>query len=540
MARSRAEPGATGRRAQLDRRAPERDRALRPAATVRGRSGAGGDRGAIDRRVVGEVGEPEHLLEVTELLGRSEQRGGLVGGARRGTRRRGQVPGLPRVLGEPGRRAEVGRLAQHLEVGPVQREALAGQQLGVDDLGQQGVAELDGVVALGEHLGRDRLADQLVERLGPPDAGPDRPQQWLAHAPAGDRRDPGQSLDLGVQPLQAGVQHLRERPRQLARGCGLEQLLREVGVALRARHHRAQPVLGDRAAPDRGGEPAQLVGREGRQLEALHARVAPQLTEQRAQRVAAVQVIGAVGGHHEHVLAAEPAGQEAQHVAGRRVRPVHVLDHQQQRVLRRARGRQSRDDPVEQLQATGIVARRRGGRSCARQQARKRRARCDHGVHRGGASGERTQRLGERQVRQPDLAQVHAVHGDGGCPVASGDLGDVAEEPGLAHAGVGPEQHETRYAAPRLGQVGQDLGHLVLAGHEVGGHAAGHASDPGSDLRRAPPPASARSGVGAGGASSACEAGSGVAGRVLPGSAGRARRGAFRRCGQARRARSWR
>ena len=60
-----------------------------------------------------------------------------------------------------------------------------------------------------------------------------------------------------------------------------------------------------------------------------------ELGEQRAERVAAVQLVGAVGRDDEQRLVAERGGEEAQERARGRVGPVQVLDDQQHRGVAR-------------------------------------------------------------------------------------------------------------------------------------------------------------------------------------------------------------
>ena len=72
---------------------------------------------------------------------------------------------------------------------------------------------------------------------------------------------------------------------------------------------------------------------EPRELDPARARVALELGQQRAQRVAAVQLVGAVGGDHQHALGPQAAGEEDEEGAGRAVGPVDVLEHERERLL---------------------------------------------------------------------------------------------------------------------------------------------------------------------------------------------------------------
>jgi hypothetical protein len=91
----------------------------------------------------------------------------------------------------------------------------------------------------------------------------------------------------------------------------------------------------------------------------VRERVARQLGQQRAQRVTAVQLVGAVGAHDQHPLLAERAGEEAHEPAGGAVRPVQVLDDEQQRLLRghRVEHREQRLEHPHLLGLRPLVAR---------------------------------------------------------------------------------------------------------------------------------------------------------------------------------------
>ena len=54
--------------------------------------------------------------------------------------------------------------------------------------------------------------------------------------------------------------------------------------------------------------------------------------------------------------------------------------------------------------------------------------------------------IGSVFAAEADLAQVHAVTGDRGRPLRDRDVREVREQPGLADAGVRPEQHQGRVA----------------------------------------------------------------------------------------------
>jgi hypothetical protein len=140
----------------------------------------------------------------------------------------------------PARRRATSRQAglQGTGQGGVQLDPLAGQQLGVDRLGQQRVAEHVAVAAAG--LGQQQL---LVDRLAQPlqqllvvHAG-DRCQQRPGHARAGRGGHAQQLLGAVAQPHQPGQQHLPQAGGQHPRVdalAGQQQLLGKERVPLRA------------------------------------------------------------------------------------------------------------------------------------------------------------------------------------------------------------------------------------------------------------------------------------------------------------------
>ena len=160
----------------------------------------------------------------------------------------------------------------------------------------------------------------------------------MPHPAAGDGGDAQHLLRRRGALLDPGEQDVGQRHRQrLAVQPGGQQLLGVERVALGAGDDVVDRGLGQR--PGRGGQPADQradvgVGQRA-ELEPLHAGQPHQLGQQRPQRVAAVQVVGAVGGDHGDRLVGEPGQQVAQQVAAGPVGPVHVLQHEQQRAVRR-------------------------------------------------------------------------------------------------------------------------------------------------------------------------------------------------------------
>jgi hypothetical protein len=255
------------------------------------------------------------------------------------------------VLGQLGGGARVGR--QPLLIGEqpgqhaMQPGALTGQQVRVDRLPQQRVPERVPVRAVrDQQLLRDHLpyrvlvtgerqpgrgADQLV--VGPPPGGRGHPQHALRRVGEPFHPAEQQRGQPGGEPVVFGGPVRR-------RG---QQLLRVVGVALGAGDDAVEDrgVHGgfwtSRAGPGAAGvhrtgtfrmgagtlrvrQRGQVLGQGGRRQRAQrqggHGGQALQFGQDRAERMAAVQIVGAVGADDRDPLGAQHPGQEREQVAG--------------------------------------------------------------------------------------------------------------------------------------------------------------------------------------------------------------------------------
>ena len=99
---------------------------------------------------------------------------------------------------------------------------------------------------------------------------------------------------------------------------------------------RAKSSSTRRASGRRPEDPGELrddlLAREALQRDALDDRGALGLGHQRPQRMAAVQLVGAVGGDEQHALVARVAHEEGQEVARGAVGPVDVLEDEHERL----------------------------------------------------------------------------------------------------------------------------------------------------------------------------------------------------------------
>ena len=116
-----------------------------------------------------------------------------------------------------------------------------------------------------------------------------------------------------------------------------------------------------------------MLGQGGRlqraELDGGHGRQALQLRQDRAEGMAPVQVIGAVGADDRHPLGAQDPAEEREQVTGGRVRPVQVLEHQQDRGRGGQLGQQSQHRAEHLLPGhAGLIAAGRSGGPALRQQ----------------------------------------------------------------------------------------------------------------------------------------------------------------------------
>lgn len=156
------------------------------------------------------------------------------------------------MMGDGGRALRVGALLEApLERPPepqVQLGPLAGKEVGLDHLAQEGMAELVGAVVL---HGQDVRVDGLAQRVA--QGRPVEVARVVEHRmiePLPDGEQPQQPSGGLGQPLDAQHQRVTQRVR---RGpAGREQLLAEQRVAAGARPQALQQVVGRGGAEDVG------------------------------------------------------------------------------------------------------------------------------------------------------------------------------------------------------------------------------------------------------------------------------------------------
>ena len=430
------------------------------------------------------VPQLEGAVVVPLCLGRRAR--SVRGGPRRhrGEQRLRLVAGLPPVDGERGRGRGVDRLAVDEPVLDgarercVQADALPRHEVLVDGFGDQRVPERVHVGARldDEHVAVDGDTQPLVQ-LGVCDGGELHDRAVVQ--PATRRGDHPQDLDAGVRQVRHPGQHqVAESLRQTLAGGDGEQLFGVQGVALRAGQHLADPRPVRLRAEDLLRHLQDLGPAERSQGERRAAAAAVGLGQEAPQRVPAMELVGPVRQHEQHPLR-DVADEVRQDRARGPVRPVQVLDDEQDgRRLRRGR-QQVADGLGQPVRATTPV----GRPDC--------RGRCERGHQPGQRGPVRThgerERLGVQLRDQPPYRLHHGRVGDEPVtdveartdaddePPSLGLYGECAQQSGLADAGVPRHRVHRAVAARDAVERLLEVAALGRAAHEVrGGDACGH------------------------------------------------------------------
>ena len=333
----------------------------------------------------------------------------------------------------------------------MQLGSLARQQIVGHDLPQERVTEGVEALLVGHHeLRGDRLADRHA-RVDVRSRGED-----LVVQPPARGEQAEQLLRVGREPFDAQHQRVAQRRRQrpAAVHARRQQLLGKQRIALRAHEQAIEQVVAGRLAEDVAQLLGELLARQRMQLHPARAGIALELGEQRPQRVAAVQLVRAVAGDHEHALAAQRRSQIDEEGARGAVGPVQVLDRQQQALLA-GQQLQQLEQRVEQPRLRGgLVVRRlrtppepgedlrEGGAGGLR----------ERGEGRIAGAGERAQGADDRRVRQLALPQLDAVAADHADVLGLRGLLELAQQARLADAGLAGHEGQRRPSADGFGQ----------------------------------------------------------------------------------------
>ncbi len=358
------------------------------------------------------------------------------------------------------------------EVG-VQPGPLAREQVVVDRLAEERVAERVGPAAGGgQHVGLDRGAERPLE-LGRAEVG-DGGQQPVAHLPprhGDDADDPAGGL---VEAVEVDQQDVRELAGDLSRPGGAHELLDEERVALGPVDDGDVLGLGHGGGVERADETAYVVGGERVELEPVDTAQPHPLGHLPAQRVAPVEVVGAVGDD-ERDAGKSPGEEEAEHVAGGLVGPVGVLDdHEDGRLLGHG-GEEVAERVVDVAAVEGLVARRglAAADAPAGLEAGERGVLLEHARGDLGLVGhDAAEDLGEGEVGQRAVGEVEAVSGDH-LPVGlDRGVAQGHQDAGLPDARVAGDEHRAD-GRDVLGRANAELGgellQLGIASDEIGG-----------------------------------------------------------------------
>ena len=401
-----------------ERRLEQRELAFWIAERAGGLGGAGehGDAvGAGQRLGVRHlVPQVERAVEQRRHLAVGVHALGGRRGAHRGGQRRRLVARRGEVMGDGGGGLRAGTVVEMLLQRPRQAQmqlgALGGKQVLLDDLAQERVAESrDAVVLHDQDVRVDGLAQRVAQRARLEVA---RLLQQAMIEPLPDGDEPQQLPHALGEPLDPQHQRVAQRVgcRAASVEPGRQQLLAEQRVAARAGPQPLQQIGRGRSPEDVGELLGQLVAGERVERDAERARIELQLGQQGTERVLAVQLVAPVGGDDQDPLAGQAASQERQRRSRRAVRPVQILDHEQDRALA-AEAVEQRQQSLEQLRLAALAGTlRRGAES--RQQRRDGRA-DRRGQRRVAAARERPERSHQREVRQLALpAEVDRLAGE--------------------------------------------------------------------------------------------------------------------------------
>ena len=284
-------------------------------------------------------------------------------------------------------------------------------------------------------------------------------EQPVAHARAGDGRQAQHGLRGGAQGLDAQHERVGQVGRQALAAGGGRQLLGEERVALGAGEELVDQARLGPAAEDPGQLRHHLLAREALERHALDDRGALGLGHERSQGMAAVQLVGAVGGEQQDALLAGVAHEEGQEVARRPVGPVDVLEDEHER-LRLGQAPQQREQQLEHAPLRG--RRLRGGGVELGEQRRE--------ADRAPAQlvgAQPPQGADDRREGQLAVAEVDAVAGEHARALFAGAGGELRDQPRLADARLAGDEHDRGPPVGGALQSGAEPGQLALAPHEL-------------------------------------------------------------------------
>lgn len=259
----------------------------------------------------------------------------------------------------------------------------------------------------------------------------------------------GEGFDADEEEVAQGV----GEPGVAAGAGGDGEFLDEEGVALGAGEDLVDGGVVGFGGEDSGELAGDLGAVEAGQFEALDGAQPVEFGEEGPERVAPVDVVGAVAGEDEEAAGAQGAEEVGDEAAGGGVGPVQVLDDEDDG----AGGGEVFEETGGQVEEAGgafLAGAGEGGFAEVGQEPG------EFALLPGGAGGELlgeqaaqgAQHGGERGEGQSFGAALHAgAEGDEG-PVSGGFGGELLQEPGLADAGLAADQQGPGFSCPYLRQ----------------------------------------------------------------------------------------
>ena len=378
---------------ELGRGPVGRERLWGRAALVAGRAELelhlGTARGIVDAERERPAQQAGRVLE-------GQARGGIGRGEQRVAHRAAGIAehgGGPEVVGQVGGGCVRARL-QGLADRQVQHRAPVGRQAVVERAPHELVREAPAQLVTGKLL-HHAAARRLLERLGQHRrvelaAAPQQVEAEFGTGDGGQLEHAGRACVEPAEALRDDLAHALggrdrlERPRELetpARArdrAGLDQRLPQLAEQEGVAAGQAAERGGERpgvvvARGSRGAleELADLVGREAGQPQAQHVSLAPQLGEGVGELRGHVGLGVAEGGDDEQARVDAVAGEVPQQEQRGAIRPVAVLEHDDERPAAAERREQLADGAVQPV-ALGVLVRAHGGaeRACVGREIR--------------------------------------------------------------------------------------------------------------------------------------------------------------------------
>jgi hypothetical protein len=304
-----------------------------------------------------------------------------------------------------------------------------------------------------------------------------RGQQPMGHQPPVRRGHAKHPLHPLGEHLDAEQQRVAQAGRKFATiRRGRQQLLAEERVSFRAliepAHKRRIRVAAENAAQLRG----QLIRREAAQLQPLDHGARIVLGQKRPQPMAPMQRVRAIAACQQQPLLARVAYQEREEIERRSVRPVNVLDRQQQRRVLSEAGEHPRDQleqahlrerftgrPLRRFQRPGSAELGHQPRellpTASEQLVQDIRIELPH---------QAPERRSHRRIRKLALRIAHAIAAQHPGAAPPRRAGQLTQQPALTDARVTRREHRAELAPRRTLQRCRHRRQLRAPSHELG------------------------------------------------------------------------